>query len=59
MFPELLLSVIIVAFVLEFFDASLGMGYGTTLTPLLLLLGFDFFLVNWRCCVNALSSLCG
>ncbi len=40
MFPELLLSIIIIAFILEFFDASLGMGYGTTLTPLLLLLGF-------------------
>lgn len=25
----------------EFMDASLGMGYGTTLTPLLLIIGFD------------------
>jgi len=40
MFPELLLSIILIAFILEFFDASLGMGYGTTLTPLLFLLGF-------------------
>lgn len=40
MLPELLISVIIIAFILEFFDASLGMGYGTTLTPLLILLGF-------------------
>ena len=40
MFPELLFSIIFMAFILEFFDASLGMGYGTTLTPLLLLIGF-------------------
>ncbi len=29
------------AFVCEFVDSTLGMGYGTTLTPLLLLLGFS------------------
>ncbi|UCH36664.1 MAG: sulfite exporter TauE/SafE family protein [Armatimonadota bacterium] len=29
-----------VAFACEFVDSSLGMGYGTTLTPLLMLLGF-------------------
>jgi uncharacterized membrane protein YfcA len=29
------------AFVCEFVDSSLGMGYGTSLTPLLLLLGFN------------------
>ena len=29
------------AFVCEFIDSSLGMGYGTTLTPLLLLIGFE------------------
>ncbi|MFQ6009568.1 MAG: sulfite exporter TauE/SafE family protein [Candidatus Aenigmatarchaeota archaeon] len=40
MFPELMFSIIIIAFILEFFDASLGMGYGTTLAPLLLLMGF-------------------
>jgi uncharacterized membrane protein YfcA len=40
MFPEILISIIIISFILEFFDASLGMGYGTTLTPLLFLLGF-------------------
>jgi len=28
------------AFVCEYFDSSLGMGYGTTLTPLLIILGF-------------------
>lgn len=28
------------AFIFEYLDASLGMGYGTTLTPLLLILGY-------------------
>jgi uncharacterized membrane protein YfcA len=39
MFPEIMLSIVLIAFVLEFFDASLGMGYGTVLAPVLLLLG--------------------
>jgi uncharacterized protein len=39
MFPELIISVIIAAFVLEFLDASIGMGYGE-ITALLLLMGF-------------------
>lgn len=29
------------AFVCEFIDSSLGMGYGTTLTPLLILIGYN------------------
>ena len=29
------------AFICEFIDSSLGMGYGTSLTPLLLLMGFE------------------
>jgi len=33
--------IILLAFVCEFFDSSLGMGYGTTLTPLLMALGFE------------------
>jgi len=33
--------IVIIAIVLEFLDASAGMGYGTAITPLLLLLGFD------------------
>lgn len=32
--------VLLVAFVCEYVDSTLGMGYGTTLTPLLLLMGF-------------------
>ena len=33
--------VVVIAAVLEFLDASAGMGYGTAVTPLLLLIGFD------------------
>lgn len=33
--------VVVIAVVLEFLDAAAGMGYGTAITPLLLLLGFD------------------
>lgn len=35
-----LLLLMPLAFVCEFVDSSLGMGYGTTLTPILLLIGF-------------------
>jgi uncharacterized membrane protein YfcA len=35
------LFVFVVALGCEYVDSSLGMGYGTTLTPLLLLLGFE------------------
>ena len=36
-----ILLIIPLAFLCEFIDSSLGMGYGTTLAPLLLLLGFQ------------------
>lgn len=36
----LFLSLLAMAFFAEYVDSSLGMGYGTTLTPLLMLLGF-------------------
>lgn len=35
------LAVFCAALACEYLDSSLGMGYGTTLTPLLLLLGFE------------------
>ncbi|OHB34492.1 MAG: hypothetical protein A2Y08_02875 [Planctomycetes bacterium GWA2_40_7] len=35
------LAVIIFSFVFEYTDATLGMGYGTTLTPVLLILNFS------------------
>lgn len=34
-------GLIILAFVCEYMDSTLGMGYGTTLTPLLLIMGYD------------------
>ena len=35
------LPVVFMAFVAEYFDSTLGMGYGTSLTPILLLLGYQ------------------
>lgn len=35
------LMIIIFAFLCEYVDSSLGMGYGTTLTPLLLIMGYN------------------
>ncbi|MCK5271168.1 MAG: sulfite exporter TauE/SafE family protein [Sedimentisphaerales bacterium] len=37
----LFLFLFIAAFVCEFIDSSLGMGYGTILSPVLILMGFD------------------
>lgn len=37
----LFLTLLVFAFVCEFIDSSLGMGYGTILTPTLLIIGFD------------------
>jgi uncharacterized membrane protein YfcA len=39
------LAIMVLAFVLEVVDASFGMGYGTILTPALLMLGFDALMV--------------
>lgn len=39
--PAMVLGVVLAAAACEFVDSSLGMGYGTTLTPLLLLAGFE------------------
>lgn len=36
----LAISILILSFILEYLDTMLGMGYGTTLSPLLLLMGF-------------------
>ncbi len=38
---KIIWSVVALAIVFEFLDASAGMGYGTALTPLLLVLGFN------------------
>ncbi len=42
---QILIIVGIVAFVCEYADATIGMGYGTTLTPILLLMGFEPLIV--------------
>lgn len=39
MSPRIL--IVLLAFVCEYVDSSLGMGYGTTLTPVLMMLGFN------------------
>ena len=41
----ILLLIFILGFCCEFIDSSLGMGYGTLMSPILLILGFDIFLV--------------
>jgi len=38
---ELALFIVLIAFAAEYMDSTLGMGYGTSLTPILLLLGFS------------------
>jgi len=40
-FFEFSILIIFLAFICEYVDSSLGMGYGTTLTPLLLILGYN------------------
>ncbi len=37
----LIVVIMVIAFVCEYMDSTLGMGYGTTLTPVLLLFGFN------------------
>jgi len=37
----LILGIAILAFVCEYMDSTLGMGYGTTLTPVLLIMGYE------------------
>jgi len=39
--PAVVLAIFLTAMFCEYVDSSLGMGYGTTLTPLLLLVGFE------------------
>lgn len=41
----ILLLIFILGFCCEFIDSSLGMGYGTLMSPILLILGFDIFLI--------------
>ncbi|MGQ9651719.1 MAG: sulfite exporter TauE/SafE family protein [Phycisphaerae bacterium] len=39
--PATLLAVFLAAFICEYIDSALGMGYGTTLTPMLVMFGFE------------------
>jgi uncharacterized membrane protein YfcA len=39
-FPISFLAILPIAFLAEYMDSSLGMGYGTTLTPILLIMGY-------------------
>jgi len=38
---ELIILIILIAFIFEMMDSLAGMGFGTALTPLLLLLGYS------------------
>jgi uncharacterized membrane protein YfcA len=40
-FFEISFIVVFMAFICEYIDSSIGMGYGTTLTPVLLLMGYN------------------
>lgn len=40
-FLKFSLFIILLAFICEYIDSTLGMGYGTTLTPLLLIMGYQ------------------
>jgi uncharacterized protein len=40
-FESVLIGVFFISLLAEYMDATIGMGYGTTLTPLLLLMGFS------------------
>jgi len=37
----IIVAIVVLAFLCEYMDSTLGMGYGTTLTPVLLLFGFS------------------
>lgn len=50
------LLIVVLGFLFEVVDASIGMGYGTILTPVLLILGFDPFQVIPSVLVSQLSG---
>jgi len=35
------LPIVVMAFIAEYFDSSIGMGYGTSLTPILMIMGYE------------------
>ena len=58
-----IVAIIILAFTCEYMDSTLGMGYGTTLTPVFMLMGFQVseivpaILVS-ELCTGLLAGLC-
>jgi len=40
---QMIIAIMIIAFFCEYMDSTLGMGFGTTMTPVLMLLGFSPF----------------
>jgi len=44
-FAGTMIFVLIIAFIMEYIDSSLGMGYGTVLSPVLIIMGFSPLLV--------------
>lgn len=58
-----ILAIIVLAFLCEYMDSTLGMGYGTTLTPLFMLMGFGpheivpAILVS-ELCTGLLAGIC-
>lgn len=41
MIPEIIVPIVAVAFICQYIDSSLGMGYGTSLVPLLMIAGYN------------------
>ena len=55
---EKIIPILILAFVCELVDSTLGMGYGTTLTPIMLALGFEpLQIVPAVLCSEALTGI--
>jgi uncharacterized membrane protein YfcA len=44
-FTPLLIVIVVLAFILELVDATLGIGFGTAFTPILLIIGYSVFTV--------------
>ena len=44
-FTPILIVIIVLAFIFELMDASLGIGFGTAFSPILLIIGYDFSIV--------------
>lgn len=59
----IIITIILLAFVCEYMDSTLGMGYGTTLTPVFLLMGFGPYeivpaILVSELCTGLLAGIC-